>query len=205
MLTTFLRITLTVSIVFLAISIIVNGVLALLMGSLPNNVQLPVGPGLDFLQILWQANPWETARLVFVDGPLVVIEQRQQETGLQVWGIFHYTGTVLVYLMISVFTAVHRGDLVNGSKKQRALFAAGLITVLIGVTYLRHAACCSSEPGWVLETWLLAKVYTPNAGAADWMLIYARIQPWLPLMQTGVLMSGVLMLYRWRLGFSASA
>lgn len=196
--TSLLRFTLIVSFVFLALLIIANGVFALLLGGLPNNVRLPISSSLDFLQILWQANPRETARLVFLDQPLFIIEQRQQGTGLQVWGIFHYAGTVLVYMMISAFTVLYRGDYRKSSHKQRALFASGLVSVLIGVTYIRHAACCTSEPGWVLETWLLTKVYTPNVGAVDWMLAYERIKPWTAAVQTGVLVSGVLMLYLWR-------
>jgi hypothetical protein len=55
----------------------------------------------------------------------------------------------------------------------------------------------SSGPGWVLDAWLLAKVYTPNLGAMNWMLVCQRIQPWLPLSQASALVGGTAMLYRW--------
>ena len=186
-------------IVFLALLAVVNILFALLLGGLPNGVQLQATSNLAFLQILWQDNHWETVKLVLIDKPLVVIEQLHHGTGLQVWGMFYYAGTVLVYLLVSAFTALHWSALMNSSAKQRVLFTAGVVTVLIGVTCLRLAACCTSSPGWVLDTWLLAKVYTPNLGAVNWMLVYESIKPWLPMLQTGVIVGGVAMLYRWRL------
>ena len=186
-------------IVFLALLAVVNILFALLLGGLPNGVQLQATSNLAFLQILWQDNHWETVKLVLIDKPLVVIEQLHHGTGLQVWGMFYYAGTVLVYLLVSAFTALHWSTLMNSSAKQRVLFTAGVVTVLIGVTCLRLAACCTSSPGWVLDTWLLAKVYTPNLGAVNWVLVYESTKPWLPMLQTGVLVGGMAMLYRWRL------
>ena len=95
--------------------------------------------------------------------------------------------------------------LMNSSAKQRVLFTAGVVTVLIGVTCLRLAACCTSNPGWVLDTWLLAKAYTPNLGAVNWVLVYESTKPWLPMLQTGVLVGGMAMLYRWRLSARSPA
>lgn len=192
-------------IVFLALLAVVNVLFALLLGGLPNGVQFQATSNLAFLQILWQDNPWETVELVLIDKPLVVIEQLHHGTGLQVWGMFYYAGTVLVYLLVSAFTALHWSALMNSSAKQRVLFTAGVVTVLIGVTCLRLAACCTSSPGWVLDTWLLAKVYTPNLGAVNWMLVYAFTKPWLPMLQTGVLVGGMAMLYRWRLSARSPA
>jgi len=200
-----LRTFLIAGIVFLALLAVVNILFALLLGGLPNGVQLQATSNLAFLQILWQDNPWETVKLVLIDKPLVVIEQLHHETGLQVWGMFYYVGTVLVYLLVSAFTALHWSALMNSSAKQRVLFTAGVVTVLIGVTCLRLAACCTSSPGWVLDTWLLAKAYTPNLGEVNWMLVYESTKPWLPILQTGVLVGGMAMLYRWRLSARSPA
>ena len=200
-----LRTFLIAGIVFLALLAVVNILFALLLGGLPNGVQLQATSNLAFLQVLWQDNPWETVKLVLIDKPLVVIEQLHHETGLQVWGMFYYVGTVLVYLLVSAFTALHWSALMNSSAKQRVLFTAGVVTVLIGVTCLRLAACCTSSPGWVLDAWLLTKVYTPNLGAVNWILVYESTKPWLPMLQTGVLVGGMAMLYRWRLSARSPA
>lgn len=200
-----LRTLLIGGIVFPALLVVVNVLFALLLGGLPTDVQLQATSNPAFLQILWQDNPWETLKLVLIDRPLVVVERLHHETGLQMWGMFYYAGTLLVYLLVCVFTVLHWRDLINSSARQRVLFAAGVVTVLIGVTYLRRAECCTSSPGWVLDTWLRAKVYTPNLGAVNWMLIYQHIQPWLPMVQTGVLVGGMAMLYRWRQSARSSA
>ena len=177
---------------------------ALLLGGLPNSARLPVTSNMALLQILWQDSPWATIKLVLVDEPLVVIEQVQQATGLQVWGMFYFPGTLLVYLLASAFAASHWSDLVYSSARQRVLFTAGIATLLIGVTYLRRAACCTSNPAWVLDTFLLAKVYTPGPGTVDWMQVYEHLKPWLPILQTGTVLGGMAMLYRWRLNTKSS-
>ena len=186
-------------ILFLAILITVSMLFALLLGGLPNGVEFQATTNLAFLQILWQGNPWETVKLVLVDKPLVVVEHLDHGTGLQVWGMFYYSGAVLMYLLVSAFTALHWRGLRNSTTKQRVLFAAGTAFVLIGITYFQHAACCTSGPGWALETWLRAKAYTPNPGGMNWVLVYQRMQPWLPAMQTGMLVGGMAMLYLWYL------
>jgi hypothetical protein len=184
---------------FPALLMIVSVLFALLLGGLPNGVQLQATSNPAFLQILWQSNPWETVKLVLVDKPLVVVERLDHGSGLQVWGMFYYAGAVLMYLLVSAFTALYWRGLRNSTTRQRVLFAAGTAAVLIGVTYVQHAACCGSGPGWVLETWLRAKAYTPNPGAMNWVLVYQRMQPWLPALQTGVLVGGMAMLYLWYL------
>jgi hypothetical protein len=184
-------------IVFPALLLVVTGLFALLLGSMPNGVQFQATSDPAFLQILWQDNPWETVRLVLVDNPLVIVQHLQQGTGLQVWGMFYYAGAMLVYLLVSAFTALHWRRLINSTAKQRMLFGAGTVAVLIGVTYLRLAACCTSGPSWILDTWFLANIYTPSPAASNWMLVYQYIQPWLPLIQTGVLVGGMAMLYQW--------
>jgi len=186
-------------ILFPALLIIVNVLSALLLGGLPNGVQFQATTNLAFLQILWQSNPWETVKLVLVDKPLVVVERLDHGTGLQVWGMFYYAGAVLMYLLVSAFIALHWRALRNSTTKQRVLFAAGTATVLIGVTYMQHAACCTSGPGWALEAWLRTKAYTPNPGGLNWVLVYQRMKPWLPALQTGLLVGGMAMLYLWYL------
>jgi hypothetical protein len=158
--------------VFLVLVMVVIVLFALLLEGPPNNAQLQAISNLDLYQVLWRDNPWETVKLVLLDEPLLVIEQVQRETGLQVWGMFYFPCTVLAYLLVSDFAASHWGDFIRSSAKQRMLFTAGVVTVLTGATYLWLAACCTSDPGWVLDTMLLAKVYTPNLGAVNWMLLY---------------------------------
>ena len=173
---------------------------ALMLGSLPNGVQLEATMDLAFLQILWQSNPWETVKLVLVDKPLMVVEHHNNGTGLQIWGLFYFANTVLVYLLASLFTALQRQRLINSTARQRLLFAAGTVAVLVSVTYLRRAGCCTGGPGWVLDTWLVAKVYIPDLGSVNWMSIYQRAHPWLPLLQKAMLVGGIAMLYQWYLG-----
>ena len=194
-----LRFLLTAALVFPALLLAVNLLFALLLGGLPNGVQLEATANLAFLKILWQDNPWETLKLVLFDKPLVVIEQRDHEMGLQLWGTFYFAGTVLVYLLVSAFTAWHWRALIHSSAKQRALFVAGAMTALGGATYLKLAACCTNGTSWLLESWMLAKVYTPNPGPLNWELLYQRMQPWLPILQTGMLVGAMAMLYWWYL------
>lgn len=178
---------------------------ALPLGGLPNGAQLQPTSNLAFLQILWAGNPWETVKLVLVEKPLVMIEHLDPETGLQVWGMFYYAGTVLMYLLIAAFTALHLGRFRNSTTGQYALFIAGTATVLISVTYLRLAACCTGGPGWVVDTWLLTKVVTPNSGVVDWMFIYERVQPSLPILQAVMLTGGMAMLSLWYLATRETA
>ena len=200
-----LRTFLTGGIIFPVLLMIVSLMFALLLGALPNSVQFEATSNPAFLQILWQDNPWQTLKLVLVDKPLVVVEHLDRGTGLQVWGMFYYAGTVLVYLLVSAFTALNWRGLIHSTAKQRILFATGTAAMLLGVTYLRLVECCSSGHGWVLDTWLLAKAYTPDQGMVDWVLVYQSMQPWLPVLQTGMLVGGVAMLYLWYLSTRKTA
>ncbi len=194
-----LRIFLIGSIIFPTLLLAVSTVFALLLGSPPNGVQFEASLNWAFLQVLWQDNPWETLKLVLVDKPLVLVEHLDHQTGLQVWGMFYFAGTVLVYLLVSAFAAWHWRRLLHSGGRQRLLFAAGAVAVLLGATYLRRGECCTSGPGWVLGTWLLARLYTPGPDAVHWMRIYESLRPWLPVLQTGMLVGGTAMLYGWHL------
>lgn len=195
-----LRTILLGGILFPALLMTVAALFALSLGGLPNGAQLQPTSNLAFLQILWQGNPWETVKLVLVEKPLVMVEHLNPETGLQVWGLFYYAGTVLMYLLLASFTALHLGRLRNSTTRQHILFITGTATVLISVTYLQLAACCTNGPGWAVDTWLLTKVVAPNPGVVNWMHIYERVQPSLPLLQAGMLAGGIAMLYLWYLG-----
>jgi hypothetical protein len=199
MYTLFLRTLLIAGITFPALMMIGVALLALSLGSLPNSVQIQPATDLAFLQILWRDNPWETIKLVLVDKPLVTVENSDPVTGLQVWGSFYYAGTLFVYLLASIFTAMNWKTLLNSSINQRVLFAAGIALMLIGVTYLRRTECCTSGHAWVLDTWLLARVYTPDMGTVNWLELYEHMRPWLPALQTATLVAGMTILYWWYL------
>ncbi|VAW80322.1 hypothetical protein MNBD_GAMMA15-1379 [hydrothermal vent metagenome] len=197
-----LRFFLTGIILFPALLIIVCALFALLLRDLPNSVQFQPTTNLSFLQILWQSNPWETIKLVFVDKPLVVIEHIDHATGTQVWAMFYYAGTLLMYLLVAALASLHWKNLKNSTAKQLVLFTAGAAAVLISFTYLQRAACCTSGHGWVLETWLLGKAYTPSLGSVNWIEIYQHLHPRLPVLQLGMLVSGMVILIRWHLSLS---
>lgn len=163
---------------------------ALLLGGLPNSFQWEALSDPAFLKVLWQANPAETARLVLMEEPWLVVEQRQAATGLQLWGLYFYAGTLFVCLSVSIFTALCWRRLKAASVKQRVLFLVGLLLVVFSVMYLRLLACCGSGPGWVLETWLLSRAYMPDAGGLDWVRIYTLVQAWLPALQAATLLVG---------------
>jgi hypothetical protein len=201
----FLRLSLLGGVVFLALLTLAVVLFVVLLGGLPSGSQLQASSNLPLLQVLWEDNPWETVKLALSEVPMVVIEEVHQETGLQVWGMFYYAGTALVYLLVSAFTAWHWRDLLDSPATQRILFMAGVVSLLIGVSYLRLAACCTSNPSWVLDTFLLAKVYTPNVGTVNWVQIYERIEPWMTILQTATVVGGMAMLYRWRLSARSPA
>lgn len=190
---------LTGCLVFLTITMLMVASLSLLLGNLPNNMYIPdtLNPG--FLQILWQDNPLAMLKLVLVEKPLVVIEHFDQKTRTQVWGIFYFSATLLIYLLVSVLTAWQWKRLITCTMRQRLLFAFGALAMIIGVTYLRRAACCSGGANWILETWLLAKVSDPNQGLINWPSFYENIHTLLPLLQTGVILGGVASLFYWHL------
>jgi len=173
---------------------------ALLLGRLPNAVDALLINNLAFYQILWQDNPLEALKIVVMEKPVLVIEHLDNKSGLQVWGLFYYLGALLVYVLASVYTAIHWRRLKSSPAKYRFLFVAGVTVLLIGVTYVQRIECCGGGPGWVLDTWLRTKVYTPNAGPVDWLLVYQHIESWMPALQTGTLLIGLVLLYRWHRG-----
>ena len=188
---------LTGCLVFAAVTIALIVSLSLLLGSLPTDIRIPdtLNPG--FLQIMWQDNPSAMLKLVLVEKPLLVIEHFDQKSGMQVWGIFYFSITLLVYLLVSALTAWQWQRLVSCTMGQRLQFALGAFAMIIGVTYLRRAACCSGGANWILETGLLAKVSDPHPGLINWMSVYEGIHSLLPLLQTGVILGGVASLYYW--------
>ena len=169
---------------------------ALLLGYVPNDVDPVLVGNWSFYQMLWRDNALETLKIALVENPLLVVERRDAETGQQVWGLYFYTGTLLIYTLASGFTAMRWQRLQYGAPKYRLFYLLGLIALLLGATYVRRMECCGSGPGWVFDTWLLARAYTPGVGPVDWIELYQVMEPWMWALQGGALLMGVILWYR---------
>lgn len=167
--------------VFTGIIFIETGITSLITQSLPNQFQFTVIENFNFYSNLFYINPAAALRLVLIENPVFVIQNFDGQASTQIWGIYFMPISLITLYMLSIFIVF--------IKKQEPSFNTGVwlclasIILLFAVFYFRIESCCTSHPSWLLNVWLLSKVYNPLLDSIFWQDIYVLLSPWLPLMQ----------------------
>lgn len=174
--------------VFFGLLAVETGLLAVAVSRLPNDVSAPTADHLAMLVTLWRSNP--TAALPhLVQQAALVIAHREPVTGQQVWGIYYYLPALIVHLAVAWVSA--RILAARANRRCLALLASGGAALVLGVTYVRLAACCTVAPRWAFDIVLLARAYDPSSAAIDWQTVYARLEPAFPYLQSGTVIAGI--------------
>ncbi|OGI39803.1 MAG: hypothetical protein A2V91_03355 [Candidatus Muproteobacteria bacterium RBG_16_64_10] len=182
--------------IFLGLLAVEAGLLAAAVGRLPNDVAAPLADQFAMLVTLWRSNPM-AALPHLAQQAVIVIAHREPATGQQVWGLYYYPLTLIVHLAVAGVAA--RMLAAPMGRRRLALLAAGGAALVIGVTYVRLAACCTVTSRWALDIALLAQAYDPTSTWLDWQALYAPLEPAFPYLQAGTLAAGIgLSVAAWR-------
>jgi len=159
--------------------------LSVFMGALPTDWRFPLVDKMPLMQTLFANNPimvlqysWKTP---------VLISEQLDTLNQQIWGYYLMPAGLLMHLLVAYVLKYFMGQ-----HALRRAFILPLILLLLPVLYLRIAACCSSEPSWVLDVWLLANVYQPLNDTVFWQDLYLALQPWFMAMQFVMIAAGFL-------------
>lgn len=182
--------------IFLGLLAVEAGLLAAAVGRLPNDVAAPLADQFAMLVTLWRSNPM-AALPHLTQQAVLVIAHREPVTGQQIWGLYYYPLTLIVHLAVAGVAA--RMLAAPMDRRRLTLLASGGAALVIGVTYVRLAACCTVASRWTLDIALLARAYDPASTGLDWQALYVRLEPALPYLQAGTLAAGIgLIVAAWR-------
>lgn len=182
--------------IFFGLLVVETGLLAVAAGRFPNDVSAPTADQLAMLATLWRSNPLAALPHLAQQAALV-IAHREPVTGQQVWGLYYYLPALIVHLAVAWVSARILAAPANG--RCLALLASGGVALILGVTYVRLAACCTVAPRWAFDIALLARAYDPSSAAIDWQAVYARLEPAFPYLQSGTVIAGIaLIAAAWR-------
>ncbi len=184
------------TLIFLGLLAMEAGLLAAAVGRLPNDVAVPLVDQFAMLVTLWRSNPM-AALPHLAQQAVLVIAHHEPATGQQVWGLYYYPLALVVHLAVAVVAA--RMLAAPMDRRRPALLASGGALLVLGVTYVRLAACCTVASRWALDIALLARAYDPTSTGLDWQALYARLEPAFPYLQAGTLVAGIgLSVAAWR-------
>ena len=166
-------------------------VLSLIMGGVAAHIQLPVLDKLPLLQTLFTANT-SSALQYLLKTPILIVEQLDIQNQ-QIWAYYLMPISFLMHIsLVWLVLYFYRQQALQGR-----LWLA-LCLLLVSVMYMRVAACCTTEPGWVFDIGLLAMVYQPLNDTEFWQDLYLYLKPWLLAMQFVLASVGFLLLLNQR-------
>lgn len=155
--------------VLLAVEIMITVVL---VGSLPTDIYVYPLRHSGFYKILWASSPWETVKLLLIDKAVLVVEHKESVNGIRVWGLFFYALNLLLHCVVTLLAGV---GWVSGRfrkmDKSLMLFALGSCLLIFATHYVYLSSCCGAGPAWIVDVWMLSRVYDPVA-SPDWWGLY---------------------------------
>lgn len=170
-------------------------VATVLIGSLPTDIFIYPFRRFDFYQILWQSSPWATVKLLLVEKAILIVEQRDNTGGIQLWGMFFFTTNLLLHGSVALLAGVGwTSGRFRTLNKPMMQFAFGIFFLILASSYVRVATHCGPEPGWIVDVWLLSYVYDPLA-SPNWSDIYQSVERLFVPTQTLLLIVGALLMF----------
>jgi len=153
-----------------------TAITTLLVGSMPTDLFIYPLRHLDFYKILWASSPWETIKLLLIDKAVLVVEHRDATNGIQIWGLYYYALNMLLHCLVGLLAGV--GWALGQFRKTGRpllLFVAGSFLLIFANSHVYLASCCSAGPGWIVDVWLLSRVYDPFA-SSYWLELYQSVE-----------------------------
>jgi hypothetical protein len=176
-------------VVFFGLVIFEAVLLAVISGSAPNSVSVPLAEQFSLLTMLWHSNPSAALPLI-AQTPVFVIAHQEPAGSLQTWGLYYFPFTFVVHLAVAVVAALHRRR-PSDDRRHRLWLMAGGAALVFAVTYTRFATCCTGGPRWAVDLGLYALAFDPTPSLLDWSAIYLRMEAFLPFLQFATGMVGV--------------
>ena len=134
---------------------------AALIGYKPNQISFLLWDNLEFLMMYFRSEPLDTLKFVLIDRPLFVIESRQENPSVAIWGLHYYSHTVVVHIAVAMVLAhvIKPSQPVRSGPRYVVVVGCGLL--ILSSLYLYLSSCCTAGANWILHTWLLAIVFNP--------------------------------------------
>lgn len=159
----------------------------------PNNIQFTVVDNFSFYLDLFSVNPSAAVKMTLVDKPVFIIQQLGEVNANEIWGI--YFMPVQIVFLISLSALMIRA--INLKLNTRGWLLTGVASSLLlsAILYLRVQTCCTAEPRWVFDIWLLSRINDPTSEPLYWQNLYTHLAEYFALMQFSVATAGCIILY----------
>jgi len=141
--------------VFLSLIFGETALLVVLNGGFPTEAESPFLSFLPMFQGLWTQNPGGALQTL-VDREMLILRHMHPGSGIEVWGLYFYPLTVAVLAAVSgVMGWALGGGWVDKPRGTLTHLFVGAAALLLAVTYVRVASCCSG-PAWAVDVLLRA-------------------------------------------------
>jgi len=156
-------------------------VLSLVTFSLPNQIKFEFIYNLDIYSQLFYSNPVSVIKILLVNKPVLIVQKVNELGGTQLWGVYIMPVTVIAWLAVAVFFVQLQKT--SPSWKIFGGLVVACLMLIISVFYLRIQTCCTESPAWILDVFILSRVFNPLLNSVFWQDVYLNVSPWFKLMQ----------------------
>jgi len=182
-----------VSALFIMIILIESSIISVVVGSIPNNIDLLFLQNIEMFAGLFNVNPAVALKLILINKPLLVIEKIDVSTGLQLWGLYVMPVSALILSALCLFLILL--PVKRLTRHQWYWIVSSSVCLLISIIYLRVQACCTANPAWLVDVILLSRVFNPESNNVFWQQAYLMTSPWLSPLQSVLASASLMGLY----------
>lgn len=153
------------------------------LGYKPNQINFLLWDNIDFLFVYFRSEPLDTLKFVFIDKPLFVIESRQENPSIAIWGLHYYSYTFVAHVVVAVVLAqvIKPSQPIRSAPRYVAVIGSSLL--ILSSLYLYLSSCCTAGANWILHTWLLAIVFNPLTATEFIIEVYGLVNKWFVWLQ----------------------
>jgi hypothetical protein len=165
-------------------------------GYMPNQFSFLLWENLDFLLIYFGDEPLETLWFVLIDRPIFVVESRQQEPSVAIWGLHFYSSTFIAHIVVALVLNWLLKPARSFTYTSRLMVISGCLLLVISSLHLYLSSCCTAGANWLLHTWMLAIVFDPFTANEFIIELYGVVNPWFLWLQILMVLAGSYLVYR---------
>jgi len=148
-----------------------------------------------FLDYFWD-EPVETLSFLLIDKPLFKIDALQDNLSTVIWGLHFYSYTLLTHIFIAILTSRLIVKQTLTISALRSFPVSGSVLLILSSLFLYLSSCCTNGANWIVHSWLLVIVFTPDNAIGNVFDIYKNIEGWLIWIQVVMAASGIYLVMR---------
>lgn len=175
------KLTIRTIIAFICIILSELGVMMVVTGETPNQLEFTFIEKLNFFINIVSISPGSAANLILIDTPVVIIQKIAPLTNDQIWGMYLMPISLIIQIILSIFIAW-----ISCTTSKISIWlwtGVGSVLLVFSVLYLKLLSCCTTGPTWCFEIWLFSQVNDPMLNTYFWQGVYMYLSPWFTVIQ----------------------